>query len=335
MTTTPEPRRLLVLTSSEIKLLLSMTECIELMSETLKDLSRGELVQPLRMVVRPPEARGVMAMMPAYRRGPESVFALKAICFFHDNPALGKDAHQGCVLLSSGETGEPLAIMNASAITEIRTAAVSAVATKQLSREDAGELAIVGSGIQARAHLVALAAVRTIKRARVFSPNPDHPKQLAEEMGSQFNFPIEPVPTAELALKDADLIVTATSARQPVIERKWVSAGAHINAIGTYSAQAREIDSATMAAARIFVDRRESALNEAGDYLLAAEEGLLTPESLLAEIGELLLGEKAGRTSEDEITLFKSLGLAVEDMACAQYLFRKAKTENVGRWIQF
>jgi ornithine cyclodeaminase/alanine dehydrogenase-like protein (mu-crystallin family) len=335
MTTTPESRQLLVLTSSEIKLLLPMTKCIELMSETLKDLSRGDLVQPLRMVLRPPDALGVMAMMPAYRRAPESVFGLKAMCFFHGNPAVGKDAHQGCVLLSSGITGEPLAIMNASAITEIRTAAVSAVATGLLSRGNASELAIVGSGIQARAHLVALSAVRPIQRARVFSPNHAHPKQLAEEMRSQLDFPIEPAATAELALKDADLIVTATSARQPVIERQWVSRGAHINAIGTYSPQAREIDGATMAAARIFVDRRESTLNESGDYLLAVEEGLITAESLQAEIGEVLLGEKPGRTSEDEITLFKSLGLAVEDMACAEYLFAKAKTENVGTWIRF
>ena len=135
------------------------------------------------------------------------------MCFFHGNPAFGKDAHQGCVLLSSGDTGEPLAIMNASAITEIRTAAVSAVATRLLSRENASELAIVGSGIQARAHLVALSAVRRIKRARVFSPNHEHPKQLAEEMRTQFDFPIEPAVIAELALKDADLIVTATSAQ--------------------------------------------------------------------------------------------------------------------------
>jgi ornithine cyclodeaminase/alanine dehydrogenase-like protein (mu-crystallin family) len=335
MTLSAEPRRLLVLTSPEIKLLLPMNECIDLMSETLKHLTRGELMQPLRMVVRPPEAKGVMAMMPAYRRGTESVFGLKAICFFHGNPALGKDAHQGCVLLSSGETGEPLAILNASAITEIRTAAVSAVATRALAREDAADLALIGSGIQARAHLVALSAVRKIKRARVFSPNPDHPKQLADEMRSEFSFPIEPISSAEEAVAGADLIVTATSARQPVIKREWISNGAHINAIGTYSPQAREIDSATMAAAKIFVDRRESALNEAGDYLLAAAEGLLSPESLRAEIGEVLLGEKAGRNTDDEITLFKSLGLAVEDLACAEYLLAKAKTENVGRWIQF
>lgn len=331
-----DQQRVLVLSSSEIKTLLPMTECVRLMSDALADLSRGDVVQPLRMVVRPEDAKGVMAMMPAYRRGSRSAYGLKAICFFHGNPdAFGIDAHQGCVLLSSGETGQLLAIMNASAITAARTAAVSAVATKLLSRTDASNLAIIGAGIQARAHLIALSTVRSIKRARVVSLNPDHPKQLADEMATSLPFPVEPMTSVAEALEDADLIVTATSARQPVIKREWVSAGAHINAIGTYSPQAREIDSATMAAARIFTDRRESALNEAGDYLLAAAEGVIGPENIIAELGELLLGKKQGRTSDHEITLFKSLGLAIEDMACAEYLFEKARTEKVGSWIQF
>jgi ornithine cyclodeaminase len=330
-----DSQRVLFLSSREIKLLLPVNECIELMSDALADLSRGEFLQPLRMVVRPPEARGVMAMMPAYRRGKKSAYGLKAICFFHGNPALNKDAHQGCVLLSSGETGELLAIMNASAITAVRTAAVSAVATRLLARPDASELAIVGAGVQAREHLLALSSVRSIERARVVSLNPDHPKQLATEMSKALPFPVEPVANVEAALKDADLIVTATSSRKPVVQREWISLGAHINAIGTYSPQAREIDSATMAAARIFVDRRESALNEAGDYLIAAAEGVIGQESIVAEIGEVLLGQSAGRTSPDEITLFKSLGLAIEDMACAEYLFQKAQSKNVGTWVQF
>jgi ornithine cyclodeaminase len=332
---THDSQSVLVLNSGEIKLLLPMAECIELMSEALKDLSRGEIIQPLRSVVRPPDAKGVMAMMPAYRRGEKSAFGLKAICFFHGNPQFGKDAHQGCVLLSSGETGELRAIMNASTITELRTAAVTAVATRLLSRPDASELAIVGSGVQARAHLIAISKVREIKRARVVSLNPDHPKQLAEEMRTILPFPVEPFESVQAALKDADIVLTATSARQPVIKREWISAGAHVNGIGTYSPQAREIDSATMAASRIFVDRRESAINESGDYVLAAEEGLIGPDSIVAELGEVLLGEKQGRTSDDEITLFKSLGLAIEDMACAEYLFDKAQRENIGTWIKF
>ncbi|HEX5835403.1 MAG TPA: hypothetical protein VFY34_16180, partial [Pyrinomonadaceae bacterium] len=147
--------------------------------------------------------------------------------------------------------------------------------------------------------------------------------------------PIEAVSDNEAAVRDADIIVTATSAHEPVISRDWIIGGAHINAIGTHSPQSREIDTATMAAARIFVDRRESALNEAGDYLLAARDGAVTPESIVAEIGELVIETKQGRTSPSEITLFKSLGLAIEDVVCAEYLYRKAKEESAGTWVDF
>ena len=260
---------------------------------------------------------------------------MKAICVFPDNPAQGKDAHQGAVILFSRETGEMLALMNASEITAIRTAAVSAVATRLLAREDARELAIIGAGVEARTHLAALACVRPITRARVSARNFEHTEQLAREMQSSIPFPIEPVESNEAAVRDADVLVTATSSLEPVIRKEWVSPGAHINAIGTHSPGSREIDSGTMAAARIFVDRRESALNEAGDYLLAAKEGVIGPENIVAEIGELLIETKQGRASTTEITLFKSLGLAIEDVACAQYLYRKAEAQTAGAWAEF
>ena len=327
--------KILILDSHQVKQLLSIVDCIELMADALAALARDEVHQPLRTIVRPPNARGLLGLMPAYRAGERGAFGLKAICVFPENPAQGKDAHQGAVTLFSRETGELLALMNASEITAIRTAAVSAVATRLLAREDANELAIIGAGVQARTHLAALASVRTIKRARVVARNFDHAQQLADEMQPSFPFPIEPVRENEDAVSNADLIVTATSSLQPVINKEWLSPGAHVNAIGTHSPNSREIDSATMAAARIYVDRRESALNESGDYLLAAKEGVITPESIVGEIGELLLGKKPGRTSETEITLFKSLGLAIEDVACADYLYRKALTENAGSWVEF
>ena len=312
-----------------------MTECIELMSDALAALARGEVYQPLRTIVRPPDAHGLLGLMPAYRRGEGGAFGLKAICVFPGNPAIGKDAHQGTVMLFSRETGEPLALMNASQITAIRTAAVSAVATQLLAREDAEQLGMIGAGVQARTHLVALSCVRSIKRARVACRTREHALQLVDEMQDKVSFPIEPVSSNEAAVRDADVIVTATSANEPVLKREWISDGAHINAIGTHSPQSREIDSATMAAARIFVDRRESALNEAGDYLLAAREGAVTPESIIAELGELVIESKQGRISPKEITLFKSLGLAIEDVACAEYLYRKAQAEEAGSWVSF
>lgn len=327
--------KILILDSRQIKQLLSIVDCIELMSDALSALTRDEVHQPLRTIVRPLNARGLLGLMPAYRSGERGAFGLKAICVFPENPSQGKDAHQGAVTLFSRETGELLALMNASEITAIRTAAVTAVATRLLAREDAHDLGIIGAGVQARTHLAALACVRSIKRARVAARNFDHARRLAGEMRPSFPFRIEPVRKNEDAVRGADLIVTATSSLEPVINKDWISGGAHINAIGTHSPSSREIDGATMAASRIFVDRRESALNESGDYLLAAKEGLVTPESIVGEIGELLTGKKSGRTSDTEITLFKSLGLAIEDVACADYLYRKALAESAGSWVEF
>lgn len=326
---------MLVLNSKQVGQLLPMAECIELMADALGSLARGEVYQPLRTIVRPPEARGLLGLMSAYRRGEHGAFGLKAICVFPGNPALGKDAHQGTVMLFSQETGEPLALMNASAITAIRTAAASAVATRLLAREDAADLGIIGAGVQARTHLVALSSVRPIKRARLACRNIDHANELVREMQEKLSFPIEPVNSNEAAIRDSGIIVTATSANEPVLKREWIADGAHINAIGTHSPQSREIDTATMAAARVFTDRRESILNEAGDYVLAAQEGAITPDNIVAEIGELVIGTKPGRTSPTEITLFKSLGLAIEDVVCAEYLLRKATAENVGTQVDF
>ncbi len=311
-----------------------MHECIAVMEEVFIALATGEVEQPLRTIFRPPNVKGVMAMMPAFRGGEQPLFGLKAICVFPGNAAVGKDAHQGGVMLFDGATGELLAIANASAITAIRTAAVSALATKTLANEAAGDLAIVGAGVQARTHLQAIGCVTKLKRVRVAASRFENAKRFADDMQAAVPFPIEAVETAELALRGADLIVTATTAREPVVKREWISDGAHINAIGTFSPRVREIDSAAMAAAHVFTDRRESAFNEAGDYLLAAQEGAIGPEDV-AELGEVLIGSNPGRRSRDEITLFKSLGLAIEDLAAAFHAYQKAREEKLGSWVNF
>ena len=327
--------KILVLSHDQTVHLLPMTECIEIMSEALSALARGEVVQPLRTILKPSAVKGVLAMMPAFRAGDKPMFGLKAICVFPGNAAIGKDAHQGGVLLFSGETGEPLAMVNASAITSIRTAAVSAVATRRLARADASDLAIIGAGVQARSHLEAMASVRSIARARIASSRFEHARQFASELQTRFAFPIKAVETGEAAVRGANLIVTATTSREPVIRREWISPGAHINAIGTYSPSAREIDTATMAASSLFVDRRESALNEAGDYLIAAKEGAIGPEHIRGELGEVLISARLGRTSPDEITIFKSLGLAIEDLAAAAHAYQKAQQQSVGSLVEF
>jgi ornithine cyclodeaminase len=326
---------LLILNHTEIERLLPMSECIVVMSDALMALAKGQVHLPLRMIVRPPEAAGLLGLMPAYVAGEHAAYGVKTVCVFPGNPAKGKDAHQGAVLLFSAESGEPLGMMNASAITAIRTAAVSGLATRVLAREDAGDLAIIGSGVQARSHLAAMSCMRSIRRVRVASRSFDHARRFVAEQQPRYPFPLEAVGTVEAAVRGADLIVTVTSSAEPILRREWISDGAHLNLVGASLPTAREVDSATMAAASLFVDRRESTLNESGDYLFAAREGVIDPEHIQAEIGEVLIGAKPGRTRADEITLFKSLGLAVEDLAAAEYLYRKAKETNSGTWVEF
>ncbi len=314
--------KLLLLNHAEVGQLLPMPECIGVMEEALASLARDEVHQPLRTIIKPNSVRGVMALMPAFRGGDKAMFGLKAICVFPGNAGIGKDAHQGGVLLFSGQTGELLAVVNASAITAIRTAAVSAAATKLLAREDAGELAIIGAGVQARSHLEAIACVRSLKRVRIAARRVENAAALAAVMQPRFSFPVVPVQDAETAARDADIIVTATTSREPVL-------------LGTYAPTAREIDTATMAEGLLFVDRRESALNEAGDYLIAAQEGAIGPEHIRAELGEILIGAHPGRSSREEITIFKSLGLAIEDLAAAAHVYQKARNKNQGTWVEF
>jgi ornithine cyclodeaminase len=326
---------ILILSHAHVEQLLPMAECVDVMADALAGLARGEAHQPLRTVVRPPGAAGLMGLMPAYMAGQRAAYGLKAVCVFPGNSAVGKDAHQGGVMLFSAATGELLALMNASAITAIRTAAVSGVATRLLAQEGAGDLAIIGAGVQARAHLDALAGVRQIRRARVASRSPEHARAFAAELAPRHAFPIEPAETVEQALRGADMIVTATTAAEPILRREWIAPGTHINAVGSSIPTTREIDTATIAAASLFVDRRESTINESGDYLFAAREGAIGPEHIRAEIGEVAIGARPGRTAPDEITLFKSLGLAIEDLAAAYYVYERAKHNRIGAWVEF
>jgi ornithine cyclodeaminase/alanine dehydrogenase-like protein (mu-crystallin family) len=314
--------KLLVLNHHEVETMLTMPECIREMEGALKDLAAGKAANPLRSIIRAEGSSGFFGLMPAFRGD----YGLKEVCVFPGNPARGLDTHLGGVILHDRETGAPKAIMNASAITAIRTAAVSGVATKLLARKDAHVLAILGGGVQAASHFRAIPVVRDIREVRVFSRGEVNPTKFK---GCRV------VKSAEEAVRGADIVVTATSSREPVIRRDWLSPGTHINAVGSSVPTSRELDSATMAASALFVDRRESTINESGDYLFAVREGAIGPDHIRAELGELLLGKAEGRRSAEEITLFKSLGLAVEDLASAQFLFSEAERRGTGTWVEF
>ena len=310
-----------VLGEADVVALLPMAECILRMEQVLGALARGELDNPLRFIVRPAGSATLMGLMPAYRAEPQPRYSLKVVCIAPGNAARGLDSHQGFVALFDGETGATRALLNAGAITAIRTAAVSAVATKLLARPGSRRLAILGAGAQARSHLEAMRVVLELDRVRVWSRTPGRAGQLPG---------VEEVETAREAVEGADVVVTATSAREPILERAWLAEGAHVNAVGSSIPTTRELDSATMAAAVLFVDRRESTLAESGDYLLAAAEGAVTPASIRAELGEILIGQAEGRRSAEELTVFKSLGLAVEDLAAAELVLARAEAAGAG-----
>ena len=324
-----------VLTHEEVDDLLTLPECIDLMAETLAGLARGEFHLPLRMVVRPPSTENLFGLMPTHRSGPEGGWGLKVVAISPGNPARGLDTHQGAVMLFDGETGEVRAVMNAAAVTAIRTAAVSGVATRILAREDARRLAIIGAGVQARKHLEAMANVRELESARVYSLRREAAGAFVEEAAARYPFPVEAVSSAEEALRGAGIVVTATSSSEPVLRRDWLAPGAHLNAVGSCFPTARELDTATVADSTLFVDRRESALNEAGDVLIPIQEGAIGPDHIRAELGEVLTGAAPGRTSPDELTVFESLGIAVEDLASARFLLRKAEETGAGVKVEF
>ena len=325
--------KVLIVNQADVARLLPMPECIEAMAQALEATARGEVLLPLRQVVPLPNHLGAVASLPAYSRALGAV-GVKVICVFPGNRGTEFDSHQGAVLLFEGVHGSLKAIVDASEVTAIRTAAVSGVATRLLAREEAADLAILGSGVQARVHLEAMLQVRTIKRVRVWSPTLEHARAFAELESKRHDVAIEPAGSAHGAVNGAHIICTTTSARTPVLKGAWVEPGVHINAVGSSVKSTRELDGEAMAKALLFVDRRESTLNEAGDFLLAKAEGAIGDGHIRGEIGDLLLGRVPGRTARDDITLFKSLGLAVEDLAAVQHVYGKAVAEGTGTWVE-
>jgi ornithine cyclodeaminase len=323
---------ILVVNGPEVRRLLPMNQCMDVMAQTLMALGRGDALNPLRTMMSLPEPSGLLVVMPSYMTG---AMGLKVISVMPGNLGTDFDSHQGAVLLFEAQHGSLLAIMDASEITAIRTAAVSGVATQTLARADAGDLAILGSGVQARTHLEAMLVARSIRRVRVWSPNVERRHQFADEESKRHHIHIEAVDSAQAAVEGADLICTTTASREPVLRGEWLSSGTHLNVVGASLKTTREVDTAAMVKARLFVDRRESTLNEAGDFLIPKSEGAVDDNHIQGEVGAVLLGKIPGRQSANEITLFKSLGLAVEDLASAQHIYQNALQQNTGLRVPF
>jgi ornithine cyclodeaminase len=309
-----------------------MPECVDLMAEALRRLALGDAAQPLRSVVRLPGRTALLATMPAYLGSPATV-GVKVITVVPGNHGTPLDSHQGAVLLFDVESGSLIAAVDATSITGIRTAAVSGAATRVLARAGAATLAILGSGVQASAHLAAMRAIRPIESVRVWSRDRARAGAFAAREQARHGIPIEAPSTALEAVRGAAIVCVATSAAAPVLLGEWLEPGMHVNAVGACVPDSRELDTAAVARARLFVDRRESALSEAGDILIPIREGAIGPDHIVAEIGEVFADRAVGRRSEKEITVFKSLGLAVEDLAAARRVYEAAVRAGVGATV--
>ena len=299
-----------------------MQECIAVMEKMFRSLAMGEAAQPLRSLMWLPGKKGLLGIMPGYDTT-IGIMGIKLISVFHGNRDKGYPSHQGVVVLFDANNGQPLMIFDASEITALRTAAVSALATTLLSRQDAEVLSIVGSGEQAERHIESILLVRKIRQINTWSRNEKNATRLASKVSERHNIPVVVSKNAKEAVKDADIICTVTSSPEPVVLGNWISRGAHINAVGSSTPVARELDTNAVLKSKLYTDCYESILNEAGDFLIPKKEGAVTDSHICGDLGELLLGTKRGREDNDEITLFKSLGIASEDISSCWHIYQK------------
>jgi ornithine cyclodeaminase/alanine dehydrogenase-like protein (mu-crystallin family) len=327
-------RGMVVLDRHEVARLLPMRECVEVMANALATLARGDAILPLRPMIRLPSSPNIFALMPAYLGDPKSV-GVKVLTVFPTNHGTPIDAHQGAVLLFDAEYGVLLAVLDATTVTAIRTAAVSALATRLLAREDADDVAILGAGTQGHMHLDAMTIVRPIRRVRIWSRTRIHAESLAQTARERFDIGAVVSATPAEAVEGASIVCTTTASATPLVDGDSLAPGAHVNAVGACIPTARELTTEVVVRSRLYVDRRESALAEPGDILIPLGEGAIQKDHIVAEIGELLLpgGERLRRRTPDEITLFKSLGLAVEDLAAAHHVYHKARSSGAGTWL--
>jgi ornithine cyclodeaminase/alanine dehydrogenase-like protein (mu-crystallin family) len=312
----------LYINKEKISALLPMAECIPLMETMFRDLASGKTLQPLRSLMRLPGHSGLLGMMPAYAEDP-GIIGIKIITVFHGNGAAGYPSHQGVVILFDGRHGQPLMLFDAEEITAIRTAAASAVATRLLAKEGAAHLAVLGTGEQAERHIEAIGLVRKIEKISLWGRSKVHTEALREKITPRYPCPVVIHDTAQTAVASADIICTVTASPQPILSGEWISPGAHLNVVGACTPNTREVDTAAITRSALFTDRYESLFNEAGEFLIPKKESVITEADVKGEIGEVLTGTKKGRTSPGDITLFKSLGIAAEDLYSAWHIYKK------------
>jgi ornithine cyclodeaminase/alanine dehydrogenase-like protein (mu-crystallin family) len=325
---------LLVVGGADVRRALPMSDCIEAVDRAMRSFSGEGAVVPLRTVMTLPGGRNFFGVMPGYLDDPRGLGA-KILTVYPDNPKHGMPSHVGLVTLFDSEKGIPLAVMDAAEITAIRTAAASAVATRALARHDAAHLAILGTGEQAGTHLEAISKVRTLRVVRVWGRSTEKAERFAKEQSARLSLSVEVGKTAEDAVKGADIVCTVSSAREPILSGAWLARGTHVNLVGSSRLFAREVDDEVVAMSRFFVDSRTSARAEAGELKHAMDAGLVSESHILGEIGEVLAGKVPGRTSSHDVTVYKSLGVAAQDLAAARVIYDRAAREGMGTRVPF
>lgn len=324
---------MLVLDGAAVRAALPMAAAIDAIRSAMRAFAAGDVHQPMRTVLQPPQLNGFTFIKPAVVAAERLAFGIKVITFYPGNPQRGLPSISGVVALFDPETGVPIALLDGGVVTEIRTGAASAVATDVLARPDAGDLALIGAGVQARAHLAALATVRPLRRIRVWSRTPESADAfVAWTAGAGYE--VEACDTVAQAVENADLVCTVTSSREPLLDGEWIAPGAHINAVGAFEPDARELHTNVVTNARVVVDSREAAAS-AGDLLIPTAEGALPRHSDFAELGELLTGARRARATPEEITVFESQGLAIQDVAAAAHVVAAARERCVGVEVAF
>lgn len=328
-----KPELFRLLTEADVAGLLTTDLLIDTMADALKRFSAGEVVQPLRTVVPVGKNHHFFGLMPAYVPDLPAI-GVKLVSVFPGNAAFDLPTHSATILLFSPETGALVSVMDGRCITQARTAAVSAVSAGLLARDDTGVMSLVGSGVQARSHLEALERVFDFTEVRVWSPTPEHQDKFIADMEPATKARLVGVASAYQAVGDADLVVLATSSSEPVVQNEWIKAGAHVISVGACRPDEREMDPALVERGRLFVDSRAAALVESGDVVMGIKDGRFAASHIVAELGELVAGKVKGRRSPREVTIFKSLGLAIEDIMTAELVYRRAVEQGVGSELE-
>lgn len=316
---------MLLLNDNDARRLLTMRETIEVVEEAFKELAKGTAIMLPRTTLMLDKYAGSISQMTAYLKGMNAM-STKVISIFPNNMMYDLPTTIATIIVNDARTGKVIAIMDAAHLTAMRTGAVSGVATKYLARKDATIAGIIGCGVQGRTQIWAAAEVRELEKVKAYDVSVETRKEFARVMSRRLGIDVISVNTAEKAVKNSDIIITATTSVTPVLEGKWLGEGAHINAIGSFYPHARELDGETILRSKVIVDLKEAALAEAGDLIIPIKEGVITEHHIYAELGEIVVGEKPGRSKDDEITLFKSVGLAIQDAAAAKLLVEKALT---------